>query len=92
MYKIGTYKSGHQIASEVFESSNLTEIESEFKRMWEATEFDSEGADGEADDSSIAWYHKHFCEDTNHVAVFEVEESESLHTNYTYQGCESKMM
>lgn len=39
-----------------------------------------------------AWYHKHFSEDTNNVAVFKVKENEALHTEYTYQGCISKRL
>lgn len=92
MYKIGTYKNGQQIANEVFSSENLNEVENEFKRMWEATDFCPEGTDMQTDNSEQAWYYKHFVEDTNNVAVFEVEEDEALHTSYTYQGCTSKMM
>jgi hypothetical protein len=92
MYKIGIYKSGQQIAKEVFASDNLQEIEQEFKRMYEETDFCPEGTDNEPETAKQAWEYKHFCEDTNHVAVFEVSEDELLHTNYTYQGCKSKML
>jgi len=92
IYKIGTYKNGQQIAKEVFASENLEEVKDEFIRMWKATNFDPEGIDMQADNAEQAWYYKHFQEDTNNVAVFEVEENEALHTNYTYQGCVSKMM
>ena len=91
-YKIGTYKNGQQIANEVFESENLKDVETEFKRMFEATDFCPEGTDNQADNADEAWNLKHFAEDTNNVSVFEVEEGEALHTNYTYQGCTSKMM
>lgn len=91
-YKIGTYKNGQQLAYEVFASENLSEIESEFKRMFEATDFCPEGTDSQADDASEAWERKRFSEDTNNVAVFEVEEGEALHTDYTYIGCDSKIM
>lgn len=86
------YKNGQQIAKEVFASKDIEEIKNEFKRMWEATDFCPEGTDNEAENSEHAWEFKHFSEDTNNVAVFEVEEDEALHTNYTYQGCTSKMM
>jgi len=92
VYKIGIYKNGQQIAKEVFASENLQEVKNEFVRMWNSTDFDPEGIDNQADTAEKAWYYKHFCEDTNNVAVFEVEEKEGLHTNYTYQGLESKMM
>jgi len=91
-YKIGTYKNGQQIANEVFASDDLQDVENEFKRMWEATDFCPEGTDNEADNADQAWNWKHFSEDTNNVAVFEVEDGEALHTNYTYQGCTSKMI
>ena len=91
-YKIGTYKNGQQIATEVYSSENLSEVEKEFKRMWNATEFCPEGTDNESANVDDAWEWKHFSEDTNNVAVFEVEDGEALHTNYTYCGFESKMM
>ena len=91
-YKIGTYKNGQQIAKEVFASENLNEVENEFKRMFDATDFCPEGTDNQGDNADEAWNWKQFSEDTNNVAVFEVEEDEALHTNYTYQGCNSKMI
>jgi len=91
-FKIGTYKNGQQIAKEVFQSENLEEVKSEFKRMFNSTDFCPEGTDNEADNAEEAWNFKRFSEDTNNVAVFEVEEDEVLHTNYTYQGCTSKIM
>jgi hypothetical protein len=91
-YKIGTFKNGQQIAKEVFASENLNEVEDEFVRMYEDTEFCPEGTDCEPETSEHARVYKHFSEDTNNVAVFEVEEDEALHTNYTYQCCTSKMM
>ena len=91
-YKIGTYKNGQQIAKEVFSSEILNEVKSEFKRMFNATDFCPEGTDNQADNAEEAWKFKRFSEDTNNVAVFEVEEDEALHTNFTYQGCTSTMM
>ena len=91
-YKIGTYKNGQQIAKEVFQSENLEEVKSEFKRMFNSTDFCPEGTDNQANNAEEAWNFKRFSEDTNNVAVFEVEEDEVLHTNYTYQGCTSKIM
>ena len=91
-YKIGTYKSGQQIANEVYESENLKDVEREFKRMFNATEFCPEGTDNEPENSDQAWNYKHFCEDTNNVAVFEVEGNEPLYTNYAYQCYTSKIM
>ena len=90
-YKIGIYKNGQQIAKEVFTSENLNEVEREFKRMFNATEFFPEGTDGQWTEQE-AWEFKHFSEDVTNVAVFEVEEGEALHTNYTYHGCTSKRM
>ena len=92
IYKIGIYKNGQQIADEVFSSEDLSEVMDEFKRMWESTDFCPEGTDNEAENADEAWECKHFSEDTNNVAVFEVDEDESLHTNYTYQGFTSKIM
>ena len=100
-FKIGTFKNGQQIAKEVFASENLNEIEIEFRRMFASTvEEEWESAveqnwpentlDGTTADD--AWNYKRFSEDTNNVAVFEVEEGEALHTNWTYQGCTSKML
>ena len=91
-YKIGTYKNGQQVAQEVFSSEILEEVKSEFKRMFNATDFCSEGTDNQANNAEEAWNFKRFSEDTNNVAVFEVEADEVLHTNYTYQGCTSKIM
>ena len=91
-YKIGIYKNGQQVAKEVFASENLQEVENEFKRMYDATDFCPEGTDNEPETDEDAWYYKHFSEDTNNVAVFEVEDNEALYTNYTYQGCISKRM
>jgi len=91
-YKIGTYKNGQQVAQEVFSSENLEEVKSEFKRMFNSTDFCPEGTDNQANNAEEAWNFKRFSEDTNNVAVFEVEEDEALHTNYTYQGCTSTMM
>ena len=91
-FKIGTYKNGQQIAKEVFQSENLEEVKSEFKRMFNSTDFCPEGTDNQADNAEEAWKFKRFCEDTNNVAVFEVEEDEVLHTNYTYHGWTSKIM
>ena len=100
-YKIGTYKNGQQIANEVFASNNIEEIKSEFKMMFFATIEDcwEEAVDNEWDDETLdgvsfedAWKHKHFSEDTNNVAVFSVENGDGLHTNYTYQGCASRML
>ena len=91
-FKIGFYKNGQQVAQEVFSSENLEEVESEFKRMFNATAFCSEGTDNEADNAEEAWKFKRFSEDTNNVAVFEVEVYEALHTNYTYQCCTSTMI
>ena len=91
-FKIGTYKNGQQIAKEVFSSEILNEVESEFKRMFNSTDFCPEGTDNQANNAEEAWNFKRFSEDTNNVAVFEVEVYEALHTNYTYQGCTSKIM
>ena len=91
-FKIGTYKNGQQIAKEVFQSENLEEVKSEFKRMFNSTDFCPEGTDNQANNAEEAWNFKRFSEDTNNVAVFEVEADEVLHTNYTYQGCTSKIM
>ena len=91
-YKIGTYKNGQQIAKEVFQSENLEEVKSEFKRMFNATDFCPEGTDNQANNAEEAWKFKRFSEDTNNVAVFEVEADEVLHTNYTYHGWTSKIM
>ena len=65
---------------------------SEFKRMFNSTDFCPEGTDNQANNAEEAWKFKRFSEDTNNVAVFEVEVYEALHTNYTYQGCTSTMM
>jgi hypothetical protein len=93
MYKIGTYKSGQQIAKEQFRSNNLEEIKNEFIRMFEATEFCPEGTDNEPENSEDAWKYKHFCEDTNHVAIFECENEEDIcKTNWIYQGMESNLI
>lgn len=101
MYKIGVYKNGQQIATEVFASIDLDKVKAEFKRMFKSTieecqqdAIDFGWAEGTVDDVTFdeAWNFKHFSEDTNNVAVFEVEEGEALHTNYTYQGCVSKIM
>lgn len=72
-YKIGTYKSGQQFAKSIFESENIEEVKAEFIRMFEATEFDPEGSDNEPKNEEQAWELKGFCEDTNHVAVYECE-------------------
>ena len=92
MYKIGTFKNGQQIADEVYASNNLDEIKDEFKRMWESTTFDPDGIDAQANNSEQAWIWKQFTEDTNNVAVFVVDEYESLETNYHYTGRSSKIM
>ena len=100
-YKIGIYNNGQQIANEVFASNDINEIKAEFKRMFEATieecldeGIDYDWAEGTLDGVTFedAWERKIFSEDTTNVAIFEVEEDELLHTNYTYQGCTSKIM
>jgi hypothetical protein len=100
-YKIGTYKNGQQIANEVYESSDLSDIKREFERMFDATVEECQDdamnfgwEPGTVEDTTFneAWERKRFSEDTNNVAVFEVEEDEPLHTNYTYQGFKSKIV
>jgi len=101
MYKIGIYKNGQQIAKQVFVSFDLDIIKDEFKSMFDATISDcwQDALDFGWESNTLdnitfeqAWEYKHFIEDTNNVAIFEVYEDERLHTNYTYQGCTSKIM
>lgn len=100
-YKIGTYKNGQQIAKCVYESNDLDDIRIEFERMFKATvEEEWEGIieSGEPEDTLYgttfeqAWDRKHFSEDTNNVAVFEVEEGQGCYTNWIYQGMTSNML
>lgn len=100
-FKIGMYKNGQQIAKEVFQDDDLNVIKEEFKRMFDATTEDcwetnvEQGYPENTVEGTTfeqAWDMKHFSEDTNNVAVFEVEENELLHTNYTYQGCKPNKM
>ena len=93
IYKIGMYKSGNQFAKEVFASENLEEVETEFKRMWESTDFCPEGTDNEAGNAEQAWELKHFSEDVNHVAVFKCNnEDDVCATTYIYTGGISNQM
>lgn len=100
-YKIGTYKAGQQIAKEVFESDNLDDIRREFERMFKATvedEWEGIVEAGEPEDTLYgetfeqAWDRKHFSEDTNNVAVFQVEEDEPLMTSWIYTGMTSNQL
>lgn len=100
-YKIGTYKNGQQIANVVFESEDLEEIKIEFERMFKATVEDEWAnilEDGYPEDTLFgttfesAWYHKHFSEDVNNVAIFEVEEGQGCYTGYIYTGMTSNQM
>lgn len=91
--KIGIFKNGQQFAKEVFASCNIQDVEREFKRMWNETEFCPEGTDNESESADIAWEFKKFSEDTTNVAVFEcLNENDLLHTCYCNQGFISNMI
>jgi hypothetical protein len=92
IFKIATYKSGQQFAKPVFESKDINEVKEEFVRMYENTEFDSEGCDFEPEDGESAWIYKHFCEDINHVAVYECEISLNEDEEEEFQPCVNSYM
>lgn len=98
MYKIGTYRDGQQVANEVYSSNKLSDIKTEFKRIFENTveECSQDAIDFGWDEGTVnnttfkqAWEHKHFSEDVNNVAVFKVKGDGECWTNYIYTGLES---
>lgn len=101
MYKIGFYKNGQQIAREVYASNDLDEVKHEFERIFKKTvedEWEGIVEAGEPEDTLYgetfeqAWERKHFSEDTNNVAVFNVNEGQGCYTDWIYQGMSSNRM